>query len=364
MRLLKRDERRGIVALLPEDVDDLWALYVAIEPGDMVRARTTREKRIKAEGQKGRRGKRISVRLGIEVEKKAFDALMKRLRLLGVIREAPYELEGELGKHHTLNIRPGTALEIQKETWGRYQLDVIEKACSKKPKPLVVVCLDDEDYCIALVGMRDVEVLAEGRNTVSAGALSKEEALRPFFEEALNALKRAWEEHGRPIAVIGPSLERGLFLSFMRREEPELAREVVSARGVSTGGLSGIYEALRAGILSKALSEARLIEETEAMRALLTRLGRGNGRVAYGLDDVRYACSRGAVELLLISDALLRDADEELRLELEDLMMDVEAKRGRVMIVDSGHEAGRNLLSLGGIAALLRFPTGPRPSQP
>jgi len=362
LRVLKRDERRGIMALLPEDVDDLWALYVAIEPGDIVRARTTREKRIRAEGQKGRRGKRISVRLGVEVEKKAFDALMKRLRLLGVIREAPYELEGELGKHHTLNIKPGMALEIQKEAWGRYQLDVIERACSKKPKPLIVLSLDDEDYCIALVGMRDVKVLAEGRNTATAGAQSKEEALKPFFKEALDALKRAWEERKRPIAVIGPSFERDLFLGVLRREQPGLAREIVSTRGVSTGGLSGIYEALRAGVLVKALSEARLIEEAEAVKELLARLGRGDGRVAYGLDDVRRACSIGAVELLLVSDAVLRDADEAFRLELEDLMMDVEAKRGRVMIVGSGHEAGRNLLSLGGIAALLRFSLGPGPS--
>jgi len=359
LRLLKRDERRGIMVLLPEDVDDLWALYVAIEPGDIVRARTTRERRVKAEGQKGRRGKRVSARLGVEVEKKAFDALMKRLRLLGIIREAPHELEGELGKHHTLNIRPGTAVEVQKETWGRYQLEVVERACSTRPKPLIVACLDDEDFCIALVGMRDVEVLAEGRNTSISGAPSKEEALRPFFREALEALRRAWEEHRRPIAVIGPSLERGLFLGILRREQPELAKEVVSARGVSTGGLPGIYEALRAGVLTKALSEARLVEEAEAVGELLARLGRGDGRVAYGLDDVRRASSMGAVELLLVADAVLRDADEALRLELEELMMDVEAKRGRVMIVGSGHEAGRNLLPLGGIAALLRFPLGP-----
>ena len=159
MRLLKQDPRRGLLVLLPEDMDDLWALYVAIEPGDLVRARTTREKRVKAGGQKGRRGKRVSAKLGIQVEKKAFDALMKRLRVLGVIKEAPSELEDEVGKHHTLNVRPGTPVEIQKEHWTRHQLEVIKRACSSKPKPLLVLSIDDEDYCVALVGMRDVEPL-------------------------------------------------------------------------------------------------------------------------------------------------------------------------------------------------------------
>ena len=364
MRLLKQDPRRGLLVLLPEDMDDLWALYVAIEPGDLVRARTTREKRVKAGGQKGRRGKRVSAKLGIQVEKKAFDALMKRLRVLGVIKEAPSELEDEVGKHHTLNVRPGTPVEIQKEHWTRYQLEVIKRACSSKPKPLLVLSIDDEDYCVALVGMRDVEALAEGHASPAAGVASKEEALRPFFREALEALRRAWEEQKRPIAIIGPSFERALFLSMLKRECPELEKAVVSTRSVSTGGLSGVYEALRAGVLSKALSEARLAREAEVMRELLARLGKDDGRVAYGLSDVKNACALGAVELLLVSDALLRDADEPLRLELEALMMDVEAKKGGVMIVSSAHEAGRNLVSLGGVAALLRFPITRSPRTP
>ena len=354
MRLLGWDEKRGTAILLPEDVDDLWSLYLLVEPGDVVKARTTREK--KAEGARSR-GRRKAVKLAVRVEKKAFDALMGRLRLLGVIVEAPAEFEDDIGKHHALSVRPGLALSLQKPTWGRYHREILKRACAPRPKPLLVLCLDDEDFCVALVGMREVEVLAEGENThARAGAPSKEEALRPFLREALRALKDAWEVHARPVAILGPALERDLFLSLLRSEEPKLAEKVVAVRGVSTGGLPGIYEALRAGVLAKALSEARLVREAEAVRELLARLGRGDNRVAYGLEEVRRACSYGAVEVLLVADALLRDASEEERRELEAMMAEAEARGGRVMIVSSGHEAGRNLLSLGGIAALLRFP--------
>ncbi len=355
MKLLGWDEKHGVMALLPEDVDDLWALYVAVGPGDLVKARTTREKKV--QGAKSR-GRRVLVSLTIQVEKKAFDALMGRLRLLGVIREAPAEFEDDVGKHHALSIRPGVPVVIRKEKWGRYHLEVIRRACLAKPKPLLVACLDDEDYCVALVGMREVEVLAEGKNTspVRASATSKEEALKPFLKEALEALKGAWEAHRKPVAIIGPALERDLFLSLLRAEEPRLAQQVVAVRAVSTGGLPGIYEALRAGVLAKALSEARVVREAEAVKEVLARLGKDDKRVAYGLGEVREACSYGAVEKLLVADAILRDANEEARHELEELMMEVEAKGGRVMIISSGHEAGRNLLSLGGVAAILRFP--------
>ena len=357
MKLLKKDDKHGIVALLPEDLDDLWALYVVVEPGDFVKARTRREKRV--EGAKSR-GKRISINLGIEVEKKALDVLMGRLRLLGVIREAPARFEDELGKHHALDIRPGIPVELRKGRWAGFHLRILERACRGKPKPLIVACVDDEDYCVALVGLRDIEVLAEGRNTLARerGARSREEALRPFFREALSALRKAWEDHRRPLAVIGPSMERDMFLALLRSEEPALARQIVSVRAVSTGGLPGIYEALRAGVLTKALSEARITREVEAVREALSRLGKGDGRVAYGLEEVRRACSYGAVEKLMVADAVLRDANEEERLLLEDLMMEVEEKGGEVMIISSSHEAGRNVLSLGGIVALLRFPLG------
>ena len=354
MRMLRWDEKHGIVVLLPEDMDDLWTLYVVVGPGDLVRARTRREKRV--EGAKSR-GKRVSANLTIEVEKKALDLLMGRLRLLGTIREAPAEFEDEIGKYHALSIRPGLPVEVRKSSWARYQLEFLRRACAPKPKPLIVVSVDDEEYCVALVGMRDVEVLAEGRSSAKkAGSASKEEALRPFFSEALTALKNAWERHRKPVALIGPSLERNLFLGFLREKEPELARSIVSVRSVMSGGISGIFEALRAGLLSKALSRARIIREAEAVGELLARLGKGDKRVAYGFPEVRKACSYGAVERLLVADSVLRDADEAARMELEKLMMEVEEKGGKVMIVSSSHEAGKNLLSLGGIAALLRFP--------
>ena len=47
---------------------------------------------------------------------------------------------------------------------------------------------------------------------------------------------------------------------------------------------------------------------------------------------------------------------ELLRRSLEDLMRKVEEKGGEVIIVSAEHEAGAKLNSLGGVAALLRFP--------
>ena len=64
----------------------------------------------------------------------------------------------------------------------------------------------------------------------------------------------------------------------------------------------------------------------------------------------------GAVEKLVVADTTLRDADETQRLKLEELMHQVELRNATITVVSTEHEAGAKLLSLGGIAGLLRFP--------
>jgi protein pelota len=67
----------------------------------------------------------------------------------------------------------------------------------------------------------------------------------------------------------------------------------------------------------------------------------------------------GAVERLLVADTMLRDSDDEKRQRIEEVMNIIEQKgRGTVLIVSTEHEAGSKLVSLGGIAALLRFSVG------
>jgi protein pelota len=64
----------------------------------------------------------------------------------------------------------------------------------------------------------------------------------------------------------------------------------------------------------------------------------------------------GAIEKLIVADTLIRDAEEEQRLKLEQLMRDVEKRQAKITVISTEHEAGFKLVSLGGIAALLRFP--------
>ena len=123
-------------------------------------------------------------------------------------------------------------------------------------------------------------------------------------------------------------------------------------------GVAGIHEALRSGVFIKAIKQLRIAEEAKTMEEVLLRLGKERTDVTYGFDEVKTAGTTGAVDKLLIADVILREASDDKRTLLEDLMRDVEEKGGEIVVLSVEHEAGAKLLSLGGIAALLRFPIG------
>jgi protein pelota len=74
-----------------------------------------------------------------------------------------------------------------------------------------------------------------------------------------------------------------------------------------------------------------------------------DGPVTYGPAHVRKAAQAGAVDTLLVSERLVREKD------IEDIMRDVDAGRGKITVVSEHHEGGKKLMSLGGMAALLRY---------
>jgi len=71
--------------------------------------------------------------------------------------------------------------------------------------------------------------------------------------------------------------------------------------------------------------------------------------VTYGKHKVKIAAEAGAIEELLVIDELLREED------VEKIMDMTENLGGKVMVISSEHDGGKQLNALGGLAALLRY---------
>ena len=356
MKILQMRLKKGIVKVLPESLDDLWHLYNIILERDEVHARTTREVKPSEQYARPRRGKRIPLLLGVKVEKVFWDKILNRLRIHGIVCKAPEKMNIK-GSHHTIDLTVNKRITIVKTEWPRHQIDRLRRSSKIAAAPVIIVSIDYEEYCVAVLRQYGIDVRAEEKTRLP-GKLEAEkrtDAMREFFGTVLKLLREVWAGLRSPIIIIGPGFVKNDFSSYVKREAKNVSKAVIDVKGVNNAGVAGIHEALRSGIFIKALKHIRIAEETKVMEEVLARLGRGKGDITYGFEEVEKASIYGAVEKLLVADATLREIPDEKRRALEKIMKGVEEKGGQIMVISTEHEAGTKLLSLGGVAALLRF---------
>jgi len=356
LRILEKNLKKGFVKVIPETIDDLWHLYNVIYKNDEVYARTTRE--VKPDGKYDRpeRGERVSVFLGVRVETVRWDKLLGRLRVHGIICEAPETVPA--GVHHSLNIALNTPATIVKKDWPKHHLERLDRASKTSEKPIIIVSIDDEGYAIATTTQYGVEEKMEERVKLP-GKLETERrsaAINEYLRRIINSLRQTWVTTHSPIVIIGVGFIKDDFVRFLGNEATEIAKSVVDVKSVNNGGAAGIHEALRSGVLLKGMKRLRIAEETEVMEEVLKRLGKSELTIAYGVEEVGKTAKLGAVEKLVLADSVLRESSDDRRLHIEELMKEVEQKGGGIIVISTEHEAGTKLIALGGIAALLRFP--------
>ncbi len=342
MRVLHRDPKTGEIKIRVENADDLWHLHNLVREGDMVRASTYRREDVKTDKVRPERGEKVRVTLTIRVEGVEFQAFSDRLRITGVIVEGPQDL----GRHHTLNVAVDDVLSIIK-TWKPHELHRIEEAVAAAQKPLVsFLSLDDEEALLAHLRQYGVRELATIRAPAHGKMFPSGDAASIFFQE-IHAKLRA-TDIGEALVVVGPGFTRDAFVEYVKARDAPLASKI-HMHGTAHAGMQGIQEALRSGVGAKVFGETRVGYETQLVEKLLEAIATDRP-CAYGVAEVAEAVDAGAVETLLVSDAVVRDAG------IEDLMRAVESARGAVVLVSRHHEAGQKLEGLGGVAALLRFP--------
>ncbi|MCW4031417.1 MAG: mRNA surveillance protein pelota [Candidatus Bathyarchaeota archaeon] len=355
MKIIGKNLRQGFVKVVPSSDDDLWHLYNVVYEGDEVYAYSSRAVKSDQEYSRPKSAERVSAFMGVNVESVSWDKFLGKLRVHGRILHAPEIMP--TGAHHTINIALNQPVTIVKKDWPKNLLDRLVRASSTE-KPMIIIAIDDEGFAIAETKQYGVDVKMEERIKLP-GKLEAEKRLaatKDYFKRAVSSLRQLWSLNHSPIVIVGVGFVKGDFIKFLADEAPNIAKSVADVKSVNNGGVSGIYEALRSGVLLKAAKQLRIVYENEIVEEIMKRLGKGEATITYGLDEVETAVNMGAVEKLILADTMLRESAEEQRLRLEKLMQETEKRRGRITVVSTEHEAGTKLIALTGIAALLRFP--------
>lgn len=355
MKILKCDEKSRELRLKVEDEDDVWVLHTIIEIDDEIYTKTTREIKM------GNESVRKYMQIGIKVEKVEFQPFTNRLRVNGIVIYHPEEYEnyGFLGRHHTVSIEAPDEIRIIKKKWVKSIIKQIEERCKEKSRRILIVAIDDEEAAIGIIRDYGVEILFETQFKLPGKREEKmrEKKIEKITSEISKKVIENVEKNNnlRTIIVVGINYLREKLTSKILNEQSKLKHKcVLISEDTSNGGIRGINEALKKDSLLKALKEVKVIEDSEMMEEYLKTLSKEERKVTYGLNETYKAAEMGAVKVLMISSRLLKNYGE-IREKVEEIMEKVEKSGGEVRIISEMSEAGRELISLGGIASILRY---------
>lgn len=349
MKVLDQDRETGRVKVRVDQPDDLWHLSHVIRPGDRVRGVTDRRLEDDREMVRDKGSERVTVTLGIDVEKTEFHEATGRLRVLGVIEEGPEEVA--LGTHHTISVEEHDWLEIVKaEGWPEHLLERVQDAVDATEEPkITIVAMDDSEASVAVLHQFGPREIATKARQGGGKQYDGDRDPTAFYAEIRQVLETTAPE-GCPVIVVGPGFARENFVDHLEEHPVDRVGSVVT-EAASHPGMRGVHEAMNRGIVQQVAESSRISQETQAVDQLLKRIGT-DGLATYGPDQVDHALNLGAVETLLVTDELAKDPD------VDELMEKALQTGAEVNVIGTGHDAGQTLGSLGGLGALLRYEIG------
>lgn len=338
--------------LLIENLDDLWYLSSVVREGDLIKTKTERRIKAKEDMERKKKGERKVFTLAVSVDKADFKSDSDTFRITGIIKEGPEDLVA-IGSHHTFNVEKGTKLTIVKEKLSSIDLDRLKEAekASLRPKILIVV-VDEGEATFGLVRESKIEYyelskLIGGKYDIKGRRERKMEFYRDTAKFLLEILSRG---NISAIIIAGAGFEKENFRRFLSENYPEMAKRAVM-ENIGSYGRNGVQEVMKRSGIQKIIEEITSARDVQLVHKLLKEIGRDSGLAVYGLKDIGTAANSGAIEKLLICD----DIFLKNRKKLENLMQTVKSARGEIHLINHDGEAGRQLNSLGGAAALLRY---------
>lgn len=356
----------GSVKLVPEEADDLWHVYNLVAKGDRLSSVTVRK--VQRESSSGERDvERVKLKLEIEVEAIDYDNVGAVLRIRG--KNVVENEHVKIGAFHTLEIDLQRPFVLRKDVWDSMALDTLKQACDPGAGADLAVILMQEGLAnIFLVGKsvtttktRIETSIPRKRGPAIAGY---EKALNKFFENVLQAVLRHCDfSVVRCLVIASPGFTKDQFYSrFLLEAERRELRSIIENKArivlahASSGYKHSLGEVLDAPNVMSMIKDTKAAQEVKALKDFHEMMSNDPTRACYGPKHVEVANEQLAIQTLLITDELFRNADILTRKKYVDLIESVKNAGGTAHIFSSMHVSGEQLAQLSGIAAVLRYP--------
>ena len=352
MKILKREPQ--LWRLRIESEDDLWALARIARKGMQIGMLGERRDQTTGgdEGGRAKAAERKKMWIRLHIETTEYQTFNENLRIHGTIEEAQFDI----GMHHTHVVEIRDEVELtSSQPFSSSDKDLLKQAERASGQTNVVIAVAETDevviFHVTARGLREGATWTM-RGGGKRGELRQSAGIATTFRsKVIGALVDTLGPE-TPLVLCGPGHARDALHGDLKAAgETRMMKSVAT----SMAGRAGANEVLRDGLAGNLLSEHAISQEIELIETAWERLST-NGAVAYGAEALNKAMNEGAIETLLISADLLRDETEfigtQTWMQWVNGLSDIGAK---LVQCSTDHDAGKQLVGLGGAIALLRY---------
>ncbi|KAH7664173.1 Translation release factor pelota protein [Dioscorea alata] len=344
----------------------MWHAYNLISVGDAVQAATVR-KVLRETASGGRDSERVKLKLEIKVEDVDYDKEGMLLRIRG--RNIIENDHVKIGQFHTIEIEPHRPFILRKVVWDSLALEVLQQACDPSATADLAVILMQEGLAhIFLIGRSMTITRCRIETSIprkhGPAIAGYESALKKFFENILQAvLKYIDFKIVQCVVLASPGFTKDQFRDYLLLEaERRQLRSIIENKSrlilahATSGYKHSLKDVLEVPSVMALIKDTKAAQEVRALKDFFTMLSDDPDRACYGPKHVEVAHERMAIQTLLITDSLFKNADIQTRQKYVKLVESVKDSGGIAHIFSSMHVSGEQLASMTGIAAILRFP--------
>jgi protein pelota len=296
----------------------------------------------------------------VRVQKVDYDTEAPSLRVSG-----PNLVESDfmqLGQHHTMDLQMHQPFTLYKVKWDELYLEQLREATDPSVRCEIAALTMEEGLAhICLLSNVITSVKAKIEMPIPRkrkGVSGHDKSLEKFFDRVAAAVEQHINlEVIRCLIIASPGYTKDQFWKYVTTKGLEWARKVdVVLAHSSSGEKQTLAEIISDPAVRQKMSDLQFSQDLVVLDEFFRVLSEDDRRAVYSLVDVETAANQQAVQVLLISDSMLRNRRITDRQRVAEIIKTVKVNAGEVRKISSVHVAGARLEQLSGIAALLRFP--------
>lgn len=357
-------ERTPQVTLCPMDGEDMWHVYNIVSLGDHVTATAIRK--VVKESATSVQSQRVRLTLTIKVLGIDFDPDDCSVRLSG--RNVGENRHVQLGAHHTVELEPHRNFSVQKARWDTIFLERLDTACNPvKQAQVAAVVMQQGLAHVCLITSHMTLVRAKLEKAIPkkrADGKAYKVHVRKFFEMVLQSMAKEIDFALVKVVIIAsPGYVKDDFFKYLMEEagkRPEL-KPMLRNKGqfmlvhASSGYKHALDEVLVDPGTQAKLLDTQAAKEVKILNKFFRMLNDNSEKAYYSYPHVLAAMEKGAIQSLLVSDALFRASDIKTRKKYVHLVEACRDAGAEVFVFSALHPSGEALGQLSGIAAILRY---------